>query len=78
MPAKRSARYPQGAGAYVGGVGTLNQAQGNVLLPPGGTGRLGIDWSSAHTYAWLFGLILPAAWLFARYYVHGGRRGGIF
>lgn len=77
MPNKRSALYPSGAGSYVGGVGTLNQAQGNVLLPPTAQGRFGFDWSSAHTWAWLFGLVLPASWLAFRYFIHGGRRGGI-
>lgn len=76
--AKRSALYPSGAGSYAGGVGTPDQAQGNVLLPPTAQqGRFGIDWSSAHAWAWMWGLVLPATWLVIRYWMHGGRRGGI-
>lgn len=75
--AKRSALYPAGAGSYRGGVGTADQAQGNVLMPPGSQPRFGIDFSSAHTWAWIWGLVLPAGWLFFRYWMHGGRRGGV-
>jgi hypothetical protein len=74
--AKRSALYPQGAGAYTGGVGTLAQAQGNVLNPPGAVrGALGIDFSSAHTWAWLW-FAGAVGFLLMTYFGHGGRRGG--
>ena len=76
MP-KRSALYPQGAGSYAGGVGTADSARGNVLLPPSAQPRFGVDWSSAHTWAWIWGVALPVGWLFFRYFIHGGRRGGV-
>lgn len=75
MAQKRSALYPQGAGQYAGGVGTLNQAQGNVLLPPSASSRFGLDWSSAHTWAWLW-FAASVAYLIVMYTAHGGRRGG--
>jgi hypothetical protein len=68
--------YPAGGGAYSGGVGTLADAQGNVLAPPGTLPRFGIDFSSPHTWAWIwFGAAV--GWLFFMYQAHGGRRGGV-
>lgn len=74
MP-KRSALYPAGYGAYSGGVGTLGQAQGNVLLPPSAQARFGLDWTSASTWAWTY-FLGAVAFLFWVYFAHGGRRGG--
>ena len=78
MP-KRSALYPGGYGSYRGGVGTADQAQSNVLLPISGSGAtfFGFDFTSAHTWAWIWGLVLPVSWLAVRWWMHGGRRGGV-
>ena len=74
--AKRSALYPAGYGSYQGGVGTLDQARGNVLLPPNAGGsRWGLDFTSAHTWAWIW-FAGAVAYLLIIYNVHGGRRGG--
>jgi hypothetical protein len=65
-----------GAGAYQGGVGTLAKAQGNVLAPPGTVpGFMGLDLSSAHTWAWLW-FAGAVSFLLLTYFGHGGRRGG--
>lgn len=74
--AKRSALYPSGYGSYAGGVGTLTEAQGNVLAPPGTLPKFGLDWSSPHTWAWVW-FAAAVAYVFVIYQAHGGRHGGV-
>jgi len=67
---------PLGMGGYQGGVGTAQDAATGIYAPRQLPAMLGIDFTKASTWSWVW-FIAAVAYLGFIYTAHGGRRGGI-